>query len=396
MNNNALKIAYISGLSCADVDISYLRYASRLSDITYFLPIYKEWHSGPVFNEKFIPRNGIFKATDLYPSFKKWENWIDIDKFFVINSNATHTWYPHSVWLTIKMLFRLRQFDVIHLASNPLLPSEWGYYLYRDKIVQTLHDPLPHSDSRFNTLLWSMRRKMCFLLLNHFIILNNKQKEECILVNKLQHKHLYESMLSRYDCLQENLKVTLSNSTQTAPYFLFFGNIGAYKGIDILLESMRQVHTQYPSMRLIIAGKGEFSFDISEYKKLEYIEFRNRFIPDDELAALIQGSYAVVCPYKDATQSGVVMSAFAFNKPVIATRVGGLPEQVLHERYGLIVPPCNVDGLAVAMSSLCEHPEKAQAFSHNIEQDYAEGSKSWKAIARQMLEIYQQVYKSNS
>ena len=57
----------------------------------------------------------------------------------------------------------------------------------------------------------------------------------------------------------------------------------------------------------------------------------------DELSALIQESSFVVCPYKDATQSGVVMSAYALKKPVIATRVGGLVEMVEDKKTGLLV-----------------------------------------------------------
>ena len=77
-----------------------------------------------------------------------------------------------------------------------------------------------------------------------------------------------------------------------------------------------------------MAGGGKFHFDVSEYEALDYIGIRNRFIPDDEMVALIKNCAFMVCPYTDATQSGVIMSAFAFNKPVIATDVGGLPEMV--------------------------------------------------------------------
>lgn len=45
----------------------------------------------------------------------------------------------------------------------------------------------------------------------------------------------------------------------------------------------------------------------------------------------------MVCPYTDATQSGVIMSSFTFGTPVIATKVGGLPEMLGNGKYGMLV-----------------------------------------------------------
>ena len=116
-----------------------------------------------------------------------------------------------------------------------------------------------------------------------------------------------------------------------------------YKGLDYLLPAMQHVHQQCPDCKLIVAGGGTFHFDITPYHTLSYIDVRNRFIPDSELVALIQHAAFMVCPYTDATQSGVIMSAYAFEKPVIATNVGGLPEMVSHQHYGLIIKERDID-----------------------------------------------------
>ena len=72
----------------------------------------------------------------------------------------------------------------------------------------------------------------------------------------------------------------------------------------------------------------------------------------------------MVCPYIDATQSGVVMSAFALNKPVVATKVGALPTMVKNGQYGTIVPPKDVATLASAINTLIENPQKIEAMIH--------------------------------
>lgn len=386
-----LKIAYFSGRMFSDVDLSLLMEAKNLADIDYYVPISKNYYKGAAFNiQKPYPKFGIFKATDIYPELQPCSRLIDADRFFLVNSYAGHAWHPCNLWLYIKFAWCLRKYDVIHITDFPQY-YEIPLYCLRNKMVLTVHDPIPHSAAISNTPRVIKARKLGFRLLKHFIILNAKQKDECIAINHLEHKYIYDSRLGRYDYL----RIYLQPKMKDGNYFLFFGQITEHKGIDDLLESMKCVHALFPQMRLIIAGKGKYPFDLSAYQQLNYIEFRNRFIPDDELAALIQGAYCVICPYKDATQSGVVMSAFAFNKPVIATNVGGLPEQVEHNKYGLIVPPCDVEALAQAMIDVLAHPEKIQTYAANIEHDYAEGPKSWKGIARKLHAVYQSIAKEN-
>ena len=373
----------------SDVDLSFLKEAQSLADIDYFVPIFKSKYVGAAIKiEKIYNKNGVFKAIDIYPELQPLATLVDPNHFFIVNSFSKHGWSIQNLCLYVQFIGSLRHYDVIHITDFPKF-YEIPLYFLRRKIILTVHDPIPHSTAKCNTPLGLKARKWGFRLLQHFIFLNTAQKEECVTLNHLEHKHIYDSLLSRYNYLQMYQKTTFS----IGDYVLFFGQVESNKGIDYLLEAIKQVHTQNPKVRLIIAGKGTFPFDISEYKKLDYIEFRNRFIPDDELAELIQGSYCVVCPYKDATQSGVVMSAFAFNKPVIATNVGGLPEQVIDNRYGLIVPPCDSIALARAIMTLLEAPQKVLEFSQNIDNDYSSGDKSWKSIAQQLVHIYESINK---
>ena len=84
------------------------------------------------------------------------------------------------------------------------------------------------------------------------------------------------------------------------------------------------------------------------------------------------------------------MSAFAFDIPVIATNVGGLPEMVKHNKTGLIIPPCNIQAITDAISSLIENPMLHLEMSQNINDYYAHSKLSWNHI---VLDIYNNVYK---
>ena len=172
---------------------------------------------------------------------------------------------------------------------------------------------------------------------------------------------------------------------------LFFGSILSHKGLEYLLPAMKIVHERYPNAKLIVAGKGEMYFDISPYLNMDYIDIRNRFIHDEELAELIQQCSVVAVPYIDATQSGVIMSAYAFNKPCVATNVGGLPEMVIHEELGLIVPPKNIKALADAICQILGNSVLCRMFSENIHKKYGEGELSWKYIVNQYLDFYNMI-----
>lgn len=151
-----------------------------------------------------------------------------------------------------------------------------------------------------------------------------------------------------------------------------------------------KVHQYYPNIQCIIAGKGDLYFDYGPFKNSNYITLMNRFIDTLELVDLISNSMFVVCPYKDATQSGVIASSFAMSKPVLASNVGGLSESVIDGVTGLLIPPNNVDALAGAIIKMLGDKSLIEKFSGNIKRIFDRGEMSWATIAKKYIEIYEQ------
>jgi glycosyltransferase involved in cell wall biosynthesis len=75
----------------------------------------------------------------------------------------------------------------------------------------------------------------------------------------------------------------------------------------------------------------------------------DRYVPDEEVATYFVAADLVVLPYKSATQSGIVQTAFAFGRPVVVTAVGGLPDVVSDGVTGYVVPPEDPPALAAAV-----------------------------------------------
>ena len=385
-----MKVLYYSGIGFSDVDISLLQELQKKEDIYWCIPIYPHRLKGAAINiEKLYPKSGVFRAVDIYPvAFEKFKNVIDLNKVYVVN-NCGKRGFSIKTWLTQVRFYCFllkKQFDVIHITWS-LYYFTWWMFVFRKKIVMTVHDPFPHSSMNKNKL-FILERKLSFRLLRNFIVLNRKQKDEFVKHYHLEKKHVFESRLGVYSYLgmYDNLQRPLQEK-----YILFFGQIQSHKGLDLLLPAMVELHKYNEYVHLIVAGKGNFSFDLEVYRSLHYIHFYNRFIPDDELAALIKYSEFVVCPYKDATQSGVVMSAFAFCKPVLATNVGALPEMVENNKFGKIVQPLDKDGLVSAMLEMLNSPLTLQEYEQNIERKYMTGEMSWKYIASGLSVIYARV-----
>ncbi|MBR1550075.1 MAG: glycosyltransferase [Bacteroidales bacterium] len=127
-------------------------------------------------------------------------------------------------------------------------------------------------------------------------------------------------------------------------YVLFFGFIRDYKGLDLLLDAMADERMEKLGVKLIVAG--EFYGDPKPYQEQisrldigDRVAMHTEFIPDHEVNRYFCAADLVVQPYKTATQSGVTQIAFYFEKPMVVTNVGGLPEIVPEGKAGFVVEP---------------------------------------------------------
>ena len=134
------------------------------------------------------------------------------------------------------------------------------------------------------------------------------------------------------------------------PCILFFGNIRAYKGLDVLIEAFGKVRPELEA-ELVVAG--EFYTDPRPLKARVRalgldgaVSWTDGYVPNREVPALFRRAHVVALPYRSATQSGIVPLAYQFGVPVIASDVGGLSEVVLDGRTGLLFPAGDADRLA--------------------------------------------------
>ena len=196
-----MKIAYLGKIQLSDTDLPYLNAAQKDADITYLLEITPRFLKGPAFNiDKIYGKTGIFKAVEAYPQFEKLASFIDIDKFYVVNT-AGHLWQLKAFWTNLLLLFFIMRhgFNVIHVLW-PLNVYEFILYFLRRCMILTVHDPFPHSG--LDTFIVRLRRKFAFWLIPRFIILNKVQKQNFIDFYKIREDRVVESHISCCTYLQ--------------------------------------------------------------------------------------------------------------------------------------------------------------------------------------------------
>jgi glycosyltransferase involved in cell wall biosynthesis len=160
---------------------------------------------------------------------------------------------------------------------------------------------------------------------------------------------------------------------------VFFGRIKAYKGLGLLLDAMKRLPAGH-AVELTIAGQGSLEPYAAQLAALRSVHIVNRWIGEDEVGTVLAGGDLLVAPYIEASQSGVIPSAYGAGLPVIATPVGGLCEQVVDGETGLIAEAPSAAALAGAIARLMSEPalyERCAAGALNAAQE----ALSWDKVA---------------
>jgi glycosyltransferase involved in cell wall biosynthesis len=141
------------------------------------------------------------------------------------------------------------------------------------------------------------------------------------------------------------------------PRLLCFGRLLPYKGLDLLAEALASLPAaERPVVRIV--GHGPDLPALDTLRGIAGVTVENRWVPEPEIGCLLAWSDALILPYREASQSGVAAAALAAGRPVIATCVGGLCEQLSAAPGALLCDPCP-DSLAQAIRTWTAGPQHA-------------------------------------
>jgi glycosyltransferase involved in cell wall biosynthesis len=211
----------------------------------------------------------------------------------------------------------------------------------RTKVLYVCHNVLPH-EAKF---LDKPFLKLAFSQADSCIVHSRDDGE--ILKSLVKGKKIIQGFLPIFDMFPKPAKFNKDEFKKKFKLkkrvLLFFGYIRPYKGLKYLLQAMPKIINDFKDTSLLVVGEF-WSKDKQSYLDLvkelgiyNNVAFQDKYVPNEELGKYFAVSDVVVLPYLSATQSAAVQTAYAFDKPVIATNVGGLKDVILDGKTGYFI-----------------------------------------------------------
>lgn len=135
---------------------------------------------------------------------------------------------------------------------------------------------------------------------------------------------------------------------------LSFGRLLPYKGLDLLAGAL-QAFGRLDEVEMRVVGHGPESPPLDALRALPDVTVENRWVPEAEVGALLGWADALVLSHREASQSGVAAAAIASRRWIVATRVGGLAEQLGGQPGAILCDP-DPQSLADALGRLLDRP----------------------------------------
>jgi glycogen(starch) synthase len=173
------------------------------------------------------------------------------------------------------------------------------------------------------------------------------------------------------------------------PYLLGIGRFVPQKGFDVLIDAFARIAAAHPDLDLVLAGEGPERAAFEARARNTGLGERIVFlggVPAERAFALFRGAAGFVLSSRHEPQGIVVVEAMAAGAPVVATRVGGVPETVVDGRNGLLVDGGDAVSMAAGLQDLLEHPDAAAARAAQAARDVE--AYDWSRITDQYQECY--------
>lgn len=321
--------------------------------------------------------------------------WRDLASFNLVSHTSRRSIHPASWWTshTVMRFIRNLKADILHL-DDPDMSLRLALdivELGRIPLILNVHDPSPHTGE--HNWRKTLARRLIFPRVHRFILHNQSQAEVFCRANNVAPDRVAVIHLGVYDVYREWIAKSVMQSDHTV---LFFGRLSPYKGLDVLYDAAQRVAERVPGVRFVVAGRPTTNYLPPQRPLLVQggrIELIQHYITNEYLAELFQQATVVVCPYLEATQSGVVLTAYAFNRPIVASAVGGLPEYVVQGDTGLLVTPGDPKELAEALVNVLLNKDLQIQFQNRIRSHKAEHF-SWHQVANQISDVYERTISS--
>lgn len=283
--------------------------------------------------------------------------------------------------------------DVVHFQIGSPIIAFLYPFLKKYRRVTTFHDVLAHSGEGKkweSYMIGYMRRS------SDQIFVHGEKLKEAMIDNDSSVKGRVHSIPIGPHNIEPFMIHARDDIVEDPNLILFFGRIYEYKGLDYLIKAEPLITKEMPDAKIVIAGTGE---DFKKYEDMmankDHFIVYNHHISYKEGAEIFQKCSLVALPYVDASQSGVISTAYGFKKPVVVTDVGSLAESVDNNVTGLIIPPRDPEALAAAIVRLMKDAELRKRMGENGYRKL-HTDMSWERIVAMTEDVYRQSLNSRN
>jgi glycosyltransferase involved in cell wall biosynthesis len=265
----------------------------------------------------------------------------------------------------------------------------WLVLSVMSRLVFSDHAPsrkrLPHFFNR-------VARRCSYRLGEKFIVFGPDSRAAVLHCGVAEWK-IFQSRLGHKGFYAEAVRHTPPRDPNT---ILFFGEFREGKGLDWLPAIAETVHARCPAARFLVAGSSQWArycgaswpeqlgAHLDAMRARPYFKVRDEFIPEENVAEFFLSAGMILLPYREANQSGVLLTAMALECPVVAAAVGDIPSVIRHGENGMLCAP-NPAAFADAIVALLQNPRRATELAARARQD-AENSFAWENIVREYPE----------
>ena len=282
------------------------------------------------------------------------------------------------------------------------------FKLLRKRVVLTLHNVNAGKRDSDDSWLNRLTLRIHYDLADHIFVHTSKMKSELIAEFGVQEDAVTVIPFGTNDVVpkkgiasaEAKQRLGINDGQKT---ILFFGNLGPYKGVELLIAAFQRLRAANPNYRLIVAGKprggcegyaARLRTTIETSGFQADVQFRGEFIPDDEIETYFQAADVLVLPYRSISQSGVLFLGQGFGLPVIATDVGSFSEHVIEGQTGFLCRPGDPHSLAEAIEKYFASDLYHRLGEHRQAiQEHVRRRHSWQTVADLTASVYERLLK---
>lgn len=275
-----------------------------------------------------------------------------------------------------------KHYDAINIVGQ----HQWVEFIHDqlkgENIIHTLHEVGSHQNNVASTSLINklIKDRSKVILPSKSTaerfnsIVGSKNCRTCVIpFGKMETLLLYNKDV--------NLPLTIDMSK---PTFLFYGFLQPYKGLDLLAKAMCELKEDYDKFNLIVAGAGSDN-NLPFFMAMPNCNVINRYLSNEEMMKLNKLAFAVLLPYKTASQSGIVTNTYLYGKPIIGTKVGALLETIDNGENGLLVESGDYKGFALAMKYIISDKKMYNHLCQGVKNFGCGDAYDWNAIAKDTI-----------